>query len=123
MSWECLPFSSKKNKNGKKNEKLKEKNNVNSTENKKNCLKKTQKRTFRKYERDKRFSSDIEENLKSSLYTELQNQHKNIIPIVYNSGFGFDLHGGILDNQLTFIDNVNPNGNAAKKGLKNGNLI
>lgn len=35
-------------------------------------------------------------------------------------GFGFDLQGGELDNQLTFIVNVQPNGDAARKGLADG---
>lgn len=35
-------------------------------------------------------------------------------------GFGFDLQGGDNDNQLTFIVNVHPNGDAARKGLTDG---
>lgn len=35
-------------------------------------------------------------------------------------GFGFDLHGGEADNQLTYIVNVQPNGDAARKGLSDG---
>ena len=35
-------------------------------------------------------------------------------------GFGFDLQGGEIDNQLTFIINVQPNGDAARKGLADG---
>jgi hypothetical protein len=37
-------------------------------------------------------------------------------------GFGFDLQGGESDNQLTFIVNVQPNGDAARKGLADGKL-
>ncbi len=35
-------------------------------------------------------------------------------------GFGFDLRGGEVDNQLTYIVNVQPNGDAARKGLADG---
>lgn len=54
-----------------------------------------------------------------------QSQHQPYSASLVNSGFGFgfDLHGGELDNQLTFIVNVQPNGDASRKGLKDGNLI
>jgi hypothetical protein len=51
-------------------------------------------------------------------------QHQPYSASLVNSGFGFgfDLHGGEMDNQLTFIVNVQSNGDAARKGLKDGNL-
>ena len=51
-------------------------------------------------------------------------QHQPYSASLVNSGFGFgfDLHGGEMDNQLTFIVNVQTNGDAARKGLKDGNL-
>lgn len=51
-----------------------------------------------------------------------QKQHQPYAASLVNNGFGFgfDLQGGDGDNQLTFIDNVIPNGDAARKGLSYG---
>ena len=52
-------------------------------------------------------------------------KHQPYATSLVNSGFGFgfDLQGGESDNQLTFIVNVQPNGDAARKGLADGKLI
>lgn len=52
-----------------------------------------------------------------------KSQHQPYATSLVNSGFGFgfDLQGGDQDNQLTFIVNVQANGDAARKGLQDGN--
>ena len=51
-----------------------------------------------------------------------RDQHQPYSTSLVNSGFGFgfDLQGGDADNQLTFIVNVHPNGDASRKGLTDG---
>jgi hypothetical protein len=51
-----------------------------------------------------------------------KDQHQPYSTSLVNSGFGFgfDLQGGDADNQLTFIVNVHPNGDASRKGLTDG---
>jgi hypothetical protein len=53
--------------------------------------------------------------------TKPQKHHPYSTSLVNSGfGFGFDLEGGEADNQLTFIVNVKPNGDAARKGLSDG---
>ena len=54
--------------------------------------------------------------------TKPQQKHQPYATSLVNSGFGFgfDLQGGEADNQLTYIINVKPNGDAARKGLSDG---
>ena len=53
--------------------------------------------------------------------TKQQKHHPYSTSLVNSGfGFGFDLQGGEADNQLTFIVNVKPNGDAARKGLSDG---
>jgi len=55
--------------------------------------------------------------------TKPQKHHPYSTSLVNSGfGFGFDLEGGEADNQLTFIVNVKPNGDAARKGLSDGKL-
>ena len=53
-----------------------------------------------------------------------QQKHQPYATSLVNNGFGFgfDLQGGDADNQLTFIVNVQKTGDAARKGLADGNL-
>lgn len=57
--------------------------------------------------------------------TTTKNNHHPYATSLVNSGFGFgfDLQGGEIDNQLTFIVNVQQNGDASRKGLIDGLLI
>lgn len=53
---------------------------------------------------------------------ETTKKHQPYSASLVNSGcgFGFDIRGGEADNQLTYIVNVQPNGDAARKGLIDG---
>ncbi len=70
-------------------------------------------------------SSSSSTSLTSNVKTKTTNNHQPYATSLVNSGFGFgfDLQGGEIDNQLTFIVNVQQNGDAAKKGLIDGLFI
>jgi len=57
--------------------------------------------------------------------TQPVKQHQPYAAHLVNDGFGFgfDLEGGDGDNQLTFIVNVQVDGDAARKGLTDGKPI
>ncbi len=71
-------------------------------------------------------SSNIEnskdKSKKSNKNNNNHDEHQPYLTSLVNTGFGFgfDLHGGDADNQLTFIVNVHPSGDAARKGLSDG---
>jgi hypothetical protein len=65
---------------------------------------------------------EIANSAKTAASGDKKDQHQPYSTSLVNSGFGFgfDLQGGDADNQLTFIVNVHPNGDAARKGLTDG---
>ena len=69
--------------------------------------------------------STIKSKAKKNKLSSPQKQHQPYAASLVNNGFGFgfDLQGGDGDNQLTFIDNVILNGDAARKGLADGKYL
>ncbi len=69
-------------------------------------------------------SSPADTSTTTNTNSKLQQKHQPYATSLVNSGFGFgfDLQGGESDNQLTFIVNVQPNGDAARKGLADGKI-
>ncbi|RNA35218.1 Intermediate filament ifa-1, partial [Brachionus plicatilis] len=125
ISWECLPFSSKRNKNNKIFQKLKKKKNAKTKENKQQTLDKD-KNIDNKIAKNEIFRSPkILDSITNIDNNESQKHHQPYMTSLTNSafGFGFDLQGGNAENQLTYIVNVQPNGDAASKGLQNGDII
>ena len=136
ISWECLPFSSKRQKE--KNAKAKKAKNVKNTAEGGTYKKSTTLNPIT----DRSFSSedDAYESMSSSKVKQTDKKpapenkskaangtaqqttkHPYSASLVNNGfGFGFDLQGGDGDNQLTFIVNCHKNGDAAKKGLSDG---
>jgi hypothetical protein len=137
ISWECLPFTSKKGKqNGKKSKNDQaNRGNVNNYQTSKTetSLDKITDKSFSSeddaYESTTLMSSSKlrgkNSKNKSDKTVQPVKQHQPYAANLVNDGFGFgfDLEGGDGDNQLTFIVNVQPNGDAARKGLTDGKFI
>ena len=124
ISWECLPFTSKKAKQTGKASKTKEPlmragiaiERVGDTEPAKAVGSDDE-----AYEINLVRSQAVSTKLQQPF---AQQKHQPYATSLVNNGFGFgfDLQGGDADNQLTFIVNVQKSGDAARKGLADGNL-
>lgn len=70
-------------------------------------------------------TSNVKTKQTEQITTPTKNNHHPYATSLVNSGFGFgfDLQGGEIDNQLTFIVNVQQNGDASRKGLIDGLLL
>ncbi|CAF0710182.1 unnamed protein product [Brachionus calyciflorus] len=122
ISWECLPFSSKKNKNNHKSAKKSKKKNEYENTIKNQIDEKNQE--FQKVPSETANLNRVP-NAFDKITSEPTKQHQPYTTNLVNSGFGFgfDLQGGDQDNQLTFIINVQPNGDASRKGLQDGDIL
>lgn len=134
ISWECLPFTSKKaNKNTKNGKKSKNEQqgaiNTYQTSKTENSLDKITDRSSEDDAYESMSSSKLKQNPKkvtgSPKPASAVKQHQPYAAHLINNGFGFgfDLQGGDTDNQLTFIVNVQSNGDAARKGLSDGKCL
>jgi hypothetical protein len=134
ISWECLPFSSKRNN---KNSKVKKSKADKSTSEGKytknaatlNPIISSEDDAYESMSSSKvkqpaeKKAGAIENSkpTKAAVIEASQTKHPYSASLVNNGfGFGFDLEGGDGDNQLTFIVNCHKNGDAAKKGLADG---